>query len=172
MLSVGGEQYEVVSRPNLSMPKGGPKDPASVRPSLVLPGTPRDYSMHLEFSISGGYSTFGGTPYDIQHLIFKVDAPPPIGFTDDLREFNRLHPGWAIAVKATLNSWKYFSNEFGYAYNKAALTITTVSTIPDFNVSPYTTTARSGSSLTTFWRMRGPTASAFDHTRRSVRFSS
>jgi hypothetical protein len=39
-------------------------------------------------------------------------------------------------VKATLNSCKYFSNDFGYAYNQAALTITTVSTIPDFNVSP------------------------------------
>ena len=135
MLNVGGEQYEVVSRPNLSMPKGGPKDPASVKPSFVLPGTRRDYSTHLEFSASGGYSTFGGSPFDIQHLIFKVDAPPPLGFTDNLQEVNRLHPGWAIAVNARLNSWKYFSNEFGYAYNKAALTITTVSQIPDFQVA-------------------------------------
>jgi LssY C-terminus len=135
MLSVGGEQYEVVSRPNLSMPKGGPKDPASVRPSYVLPGTPRDYSTKLEFSASGGYSTFGGSPYDIQHVIFKLNAPPPLGYTDDVQEINRLHTGWAIAVNARLNSWKYFSNEFGYAYNKAALTVTGVSSIPGIDIT-------------------------------------
>jgi hypothetical protein len=135
MLNVGGEQYEVVSRPSTNMPKGGPKDPASVRPSYVLPGTPRDYSTKLEFSISGGYSTFGGSPYDVQHLTFVLNEPPPIGYTDDVREINRLHPGWAIALNARLNSWKYFSNEFGYAYNKAALTITGVSSIPGIDIT-------------------------------------
>jgi hypothetical protein len=121
MLNVGGEQYEVVSRPNLSMPKGGPKDPSSVRPSFVLPGTPRDYSTHLEFSISGGGSFFANPQFSSQGIILSSTTPPPIVLPLDFPIY--LHGGYTIAPKATLNSWKYVSNEFGYTYNRVPLEI-------------------------------------------------
>ncbi|HEX8817311.1 MAG TPA: LssY C-terminal domain-containing protein [Terriglobales bacterium] len=136
MLHVGGEQYEVVSRPNLSMPKGGPKDPGSIAPSFALPGAPTNYATHLEFSVSGGYSMFAGSPFDVQHITFTLEAPPPIGYTDHLASMNELQPGWGIAAKATLNSWRHFSNEFGYTYNDAALIISTASSVAGVNPAP------------------------------------
>src|SRR5215472_1885047 len=107
LLHVGGEPYEVVSRPSQSMPKGGPKDPSTVRPSFVLPGTPRDYRTRLEFSISGGGSFFANDQFATQPLVLISTSPPPVVLPQEF--INYLHGGYTIAPKATLNSWRYVS---------------------------------------------------------------
>ena len=121
VLNVGGEPYQVVSRPSQSMPKGGPKDATGVEPSFVLPGMPRSYKTKLEFSISGGGSFFANDQFATQSIILSSTSPPPIVLPQDF--VNYLHGGFTIAPKATINSWKYISNEFGYTYNKAPLEI-------------------------------------------------
>lgn len=62
-LNVGGESYEIVSRPSMNMPKGGPQDPGSMPAVLETPGAPRDFRTHLEFSISGCGSFFGNDQF-------------------------------------------------------------------------------------------------------------
>jgi hypothetical protein len=121
VLHVGGEPYEVVSRPSQSMPKGGPKDPSIIRPSFVLPGTPRDYRTRLELSINGGGSFFANDQFATQPLVLISTGPPPVVLPQEF--INYLHGGYTIAPKATLNSWKYVSNEFGYTYNNTPLEI-------------------------------------------------
>ncbi len=135
MVNVVGEQYEVVSRPATQMPSGGPKDAGTLEPSFHLPGAAPNYAPKLEFSISGGYSRFANTDFSTQHLIFTLAAPPPLGYVDDVSEVMQMHTGWSIAVKATVNPWKYFSSEFGYTYNKAALTISGKSSVPGIDIS-------------------------------------
>jgi hypothetical protein len=51
----------------------------------------------------------------------------PQDFTDIL------HGGFSIAAKATLDSWRYISNEFGYTYNKAPLEIAVNVMSPNFS---------------------------------------
>ncbi len=135
MLNVVGEQYEVVSRPATQMPAGGPKDAGTTQPSFHLPGTGPNYASKLDFSISGGYSRFANADFSTQHLIFTLTAPPPLGYVDDVSEVMQMHTGWSIAVKATVNPWRYFSSEFGYTYNKAALTISGVSSVPGVDIT-------------------------------------
>lgn len=121
MLHVGGEPYEVVSRPSQSMPKGGPKDATAVLPSFELPAAPRDYRTRLDLSISGGGSFFANDRFSTQSIIITSAGPPPFALPQDFIDY--LHGGFSIAPKVTLNSWKYISNEFGYTYNKAPFEI-------------------------------------------------
>ena len=117
MLNVGGEPYQVVSRPSQNMPSGGPRDATAIEPSFVLPGATRGYRTLLEFSISGGGSFFANDQFSNQGVILSSTSPPPIVLPQEFLIF--LHGGYTIAPKATLNTWKYVSNEFGYTYNKA-----------------------------------------------------
>lgn len=128
VLNIAGEEYEVVSRPGVSTGKGGLKDAGFAKPSYHLPGVERNYKTHLNFSASGGYSRFGNSDFSTQNLIFNVNEPPPYGGNFNSANINQLHTGWNISVNSTLDSWKYISNEFGYSYNKAPLTINEVVT--------------------------------------------
>ena len=128
VLNIAGEEYEVVSRPGVSTGKGGLKDAGFAKPSYHLPGVKRDYTTHLNFSVSGGYSRFGDSQFSTQDLIFNLNEPPPYGGNFTSSNINQLHTGWNISVNSTLDSWKYISNEFGYSYNKAPLTIAEVIT--------------------------------------------
>ncbi len=126
VLNIAGEEYEVVSRPGAT--KGGLKDAGFAKPSYHLPGVARDYRTKLNFSVSGGYSRFGDSEFSTQNLIFNLNEPPPYGGNFNSANVNQLHTGWNISVNSTLDSWKYISNEFGYSYNKAPLTINEVIT--------------------------------------------
>jgi opacity protein-like surface antigen len=123
VLNVAGEEYEVVSRPGINMGKGGLKDAGFAKPSYHLPGVERSYKTRLSFSVSGGYSRFGDSEFSTQNLLFNVNEDPPFGGPFNIAEINQLHTGWSITVNSTLDSWKYVSNEFGYSYNKAPLSI-------------------------------------------------
>jgi opacity protein-like surface antigen len=127
-LNIAGEEYEVVSRPGASSTKGDLKDAGFSKPSFHLPGVERTYKTRLNFSVSGGYSRFGNSDFSTQNLVYKLDEPPPYGGPFNSANINQLHTGWNISVNSTLDSWKYISNEFGYSYNEAPLTITEVVT--------------------------------------------
>ena len=126
VLNIAGEEYEVVSRPGTT--KGSFKDAKVSKPSFYLPGVKRDYRTKLNFSASGGYSRFGNSEFSTQNLIYNLNEPPPYGGDFYSANINQLHTGWNVSVNSTLDSWKYISNEFGYSYNKAPLTITEVIT--------------------------------------------
>ena len=126
VLNIAGEEYEVVSRPGTT--KGTLKDARFGKPSFHLPGVERDYRTRLNFSASGGYSRFGNYDFSTQNLIYNLNEPPPYGGDFYSANINQMHTGWNVSVNSTLDSWKYISNEFGYSYNKAPLTITEVIT--------------------------------------------
>lgn len=125
VITAVGEPYTVVSRPKVPfIPKRGEfYDPGTAEPSFHLPGEKKSYQTRLAYSISGGYSRFANRTFSTQPLT-------DYDFTthDELvgADFTQaLHAGYVIAPKATINSWRYVSNEFGYTYNEAPLTITT-----------------------------------------------
>jgi hypothetical protein len=125
VLNVVGEPYVVVSRPKVSFLRrpGELQDPGTLEPSFHLPGEKRNYKTKLEYSVSGGYSRFANRVFSEQPL---ADVDTSTGIPLSSATFvQALHSGWLIAPRATINSWRYFSNEFGYTYNEAPLTITT-----------------------------------------------
>ena len=131
-ITVVGEPYVVVSRPKATfLPKPGEfHDPGIDRPSFHLPGQERkDYRTKLEYSVSAGYSRFANRDFSTQPICVCVTpAYSSVGIDSIHFLFMQaLHSGWSIAPRATLNSWRYFSNEFGYTYNKALLTIRSTS---------------------------------------------
>jgi opacity protein-like surface antigen len=123
VLNIAGEEYEVVSRPGVGTGKGGLKDAGFAKPSYHLPGVARSYKTRLSFSVSGGYSRFGDSEFSTQNLLMNINEDPPFGGPFTWENINQLHTGWSITVNSTLDSWKYISNEFGYSYNDAPLSI-------------------------------------------------
>lgn len=126
VINVVGEPYTVVSRPKVSfIPKRDEfQDPGMEEPSFLLPTQKKSYKTKLMYSVSAGYSRFANHDFSSQPL---ADVYTPTG--EDLLGatfVQALHSGYNIAPRATINSWKYVSNEFGYTYNKAPLTITTI----------------------------------------------
>jgi opacity protein-like surface antigen len=69
----------------------------------------------LELGLEGGWLRFGSTL-----AITKIDLQ---SYTPEIPSFNmtlqnRLHNGWAVGTSVTLNSWRYFSNEFAFDYQR------------------------------------------------------
>jgi opacity protein-like surface antigen len=60
-----------------------------------------------EFSVSGGVS-------QLQNKELVPDAPGAPGLS--------LDDGWRLAFRIGLNSWTFFGQEFGYAYNRTKIT--------------------------------------------------
>ncbi len=121
VINVVGEPYTVVTRPKVSfLPrKGDLRDPGTIAPSFYLPTEPKTYKTRLEYSISGGYSRFANRQFSTQAL---TEVDPQYGQFGVAFFVQALHSGWTIAPRATIDSWRYVSNEFGYTYSKAPLT--------------------------------------------------
>ncbi len=136
VINVVGEPYTVVSRPKVTfLPKKGElRDPGTAGPSFQLPGEPKSYKTRLQYSISGGYSWFTNRDFSTQPLSIFDDGD----LLGTYAFVQRLHSGYSISLNATINSWRYVSNEFGYNYNSAPLTITTVDTDPTDGIPPAT----------------------------------
>ena len=69
----------------------------------------------IELGLEGGWLRFGSTL-----AITKIDLQ---SYTPEIPSFsltmqNRLHNGWAIGTSVTLNSWRHFSNEFAFDYQR------------------------------------------------------
>jgi hypothetical protein len=124
VLNVLGQSYTVVHRPRIKLLSTGDelREPAAKAPSFHLPGGSKSYKTTLEYSISGGYSRFANRLFSIQPVtVFDV---PSASSLLQVNFVQQLHSGYVIAPRATLNSWKYVSNEFGYTYIKAPVRIT------------------------------------------------
>jgi opacity protein-like surface antigen len=65
--------------------------------------------------VEGGWLRFGST-LDVTNIGLQSYTPDIPSFTLLLQ--NRLHNGFAIGTSVTLNSWKYFSNEFSFDYQR------------------------------------------------------
>ena len=125
VINVVGEPYVVVSRTKVTLFRkpGELQDPGINRPSFHLPGERRkaNYVTKLEYSVSGGYSRFANRDFSSQALCLCF--ADPTGPSEHALYTMSLHSGYTIAPKATINSWRYVSNEFGYTYSKAPLRI-------------------------------------------------
>jgi outer membrane protein with beta-barrel domain len=69
------------------------------------------FAQSFEASVSGGESRFGSTA----NLGNSTDVP-----TDP--QYN-IHGGFQLAFRMTLNPYRFFGHEFGYAYNHSSLNI-------------------------------------------------
>ncbi len=69
----------------------------------------------FELGLEGGWLRFGNT-LDVTNIGVVSHSPEIPSFT--LLVQNRLHNGWAAGTSVTLNSWRYFSNEFSFDYQR------------------------------------------------------
>jgi opacity protein-like surface antigen len=69
----------------------------------------------FELGLEGGWLRFGNT-LDVTNIGVVSQSPEVPSFTLLLQ--NRLHNGWAAGTSVTLNSWRYFSNEFSFDYQR------------------------------------------------------
>jgi hypothetical protein len=122
-LHLGGEEFRIVPGASVSDTKDLPDDPGRDHgPSFQLPGERQSSATILDFSISGGHSGFGNSLFSTQPVDFTV-AVPSLTETTRIDFATRLHSGWVIAPRVTLNSWNRISNEFGFTYNRSELSI-------------------------------------------------
>jgi opacity protein-like surface antigen len=71
----------------------------------------------IELGVEGGWLRFGST-LAITKIYLQSYTPQIPSFNLLLQ--NRLHNGWAVGTSVTLNSWRYFSNEFAFDYQRGA----------------------------------------------------
>lgn len=69
----------------------------------------------LELGLEGGWLRFGST-LAITKIGLQSYTPEIPSFNMTLQ--NALHNGWAVGTSVTLNSWRYFSNEFAFDYQR------------------------------------------------------
>ena len=69
----------------------------------------------LELGAEGGWLRFGST-LAVTRIGVESNTPEIPSFNLTLQ--NALHNGWAVGTSVTLNSWRYFSNEFAFDYQR------------------------------------------------------
>lgn len=69
----------------------------------------------IELGLEGGWLRFGST-LAITRIGLQSYTPEVPSFNMTLQ--NALHNGWAVGTSVTLNSWRYFSNEFAFDYQR------------------------------------------------------
>lgn len=91
----------------------------------------------FEASISGGVSRFGGG-----RIGYAPGTTPDAQYT--------MQSGFRLAFRMTLNSWRFFGNEFGYAYSHTSM-----------EIPPITTPILGGSTTTLAQNVRVPIHQGF-----------
>jgi len=83
-----------------------------------------------EFGVSGGYSHFANS--GLLGVVPGFEAGSlGLGLTPDNEQLNiNQGNGFRLDFHMTLNSWKYFGHEFGYAYNRSQFEETFVAAQP------------------------------------------
>lgn len=84
-----------------------PENPVYISPEAKAP--------FIELGVEGGWLRFGST-LDVTTVGLQSYTPDIPSFT--LLVQNRLHNGYAVGTSVTLNTWKYFSNEFSFDYQR------------------------------------------------------
>jgi hypothetical protein len=72
---------------------------------------------HYEIGIYGGYMRYPYTRAEAVQLTVVPDNSGPSGTYDALLADDFLG-GWTAGISVTLNSWKWFSNQFSYSYTR------------------------------------------------------
>ena len=99
--------------PTRALPdRSHPAAPIPADPGYI---SPEDKGPRIEIGVEGGWLRFGNT-LDTTTIGLQSHIPDIPSFT--LFVQNRLHNGWAAGTSVTLNSWKYFSNEFSFDYQR------------------------------------------------------
>ncbi len=117
----------ISTEPDEATEAAGPEAQAQQRPPPVSAGqsasrtgydvaTPEKVAL-FELGVEGGWLRFGNT-LDITKIGLVSNTPDIPSFNLLLQ--NRLHNGWAVGTTVTLNSWRYFSNEFSFDYQRGA----------------------------------------------------
>jgi hypothetical protein len=105
--------------------------------ALQLPDrNKREWSpIRFELSVQGGWLRYAGNNLDREGLTLIPLQPdlPMYGFTFQSTQ----HNGWSIGTSVTLNTFRHFSNEFAFTYNRGKYRIgagiTSVPPDPDQN---------------------------------------
>jgi hypothetical protein len=74
-----------------------------------------------ELALEGGYLHLRETYLSLAGIVLVPTQPPAPLFEIDL--FDEVGDGWAAGGTATINSWKYFSNEFSYFRQQGKYTL-------------------------------------------------
>lgn len=80
---------------------------AALWAAISVPGA---FAQVGEFSVSGGVSRFGNTALG---TLDQFDQSSIVGMKD----------GFRLALRFTLNTYRFFGHEFGYAYSRSGVTI-------------------------------------------------
>jgi len=96
------------------------RPPPNSGPTRAVPESlpyvsPEGRAALIEFGARGGWLRFGST-LDVTNIGIESHVPDVPSFTLLLQ--NRLSNGWAVGTSMTLNSWRYFSNEFSFDYQR------------------------------------------------------
>lgn len=69
----------------------------------------------FEIGVEGGWLGFGS---NLSSTDVFLDPKSPTNQPINLFFLNRVESGWAVGTSVTLNSWRYFSNEFSFQYQR------------------------------------------------------
>jgi opacity protein-like surface antigen len=71
---------------------------------------------HYEIGLQGGWLRYASNTLDLTRLVLQPKTPdlPLIDITFQ----NRLHNGWSAGTSLTLNTFRYFSSEFAFTYQR------------------------------------------------------
>ena len=94
--------------------------PYPVTPTPAVPENPFHANQEerpplIELGVQGGWLRFGST-LAVTQIGLESKSPEIPSFNLTLQ--NQLHNGWALGTSVTLNSWRYFSNEFAFDYQQ------------------------------------------------------
>jgi opacity protein-like surface antigen len=98
----------------------------------------REWSPILfEFSVQGGWLRYASNNLDSERLII-IPREPDLPMYDFGFQ-SRQHNGWSVGTSVTLNTYRHFSNEFAFTYNRGKYRVgaSITSTPPDPNQSGY-----------------------------------
>ena len=113
---ISAAPVEPSSQPE-AMPARGAASSGSAVPVPANPVfvSPEEKAPFIELCVQGGWLRFGNT-LDVTSIGLQSETPAVPSFNLSLQ--NRLHNGWAVGTSVTLNSWRYFSNEFSFDYQR------------------------------------------------------
>ena len=92
---------------------------------------------HYELGLFGGYMRYPTRRNEVVVLLVVPDVNTDPTFAAVLAD--QFDPGWTVGISVTLNSWKWFSNQFNYVYTRGKYEFGAAFSEPDSQVITGTT---------------------------------
>ncbi len=120
--AAGTEYKEAGAGPRLLHRTFTPHDsraetPIPYRPAIDHKWDPPRY----EFALEGGYLHLRESYLSLVGVVLVSSDPTDPAYEIDL--FDQVNDGWAVGGSVTVNSWRYFSNEFSYFRQQGKYTL-------------------------------------------------